>query len=75
MRYYLSFINTVYVMCSEKARKKKQVTKKYDKENKTRNKSKSDENLPVHSSHLVIKPGEVGVPSENHPAFLWTSFY
>lgn len=35
MRYYLSFINTVYVMCSEKARKKKQVTKKYDKENKT----------------------------------------
>lgn len=76
MRYNLSFINTVYVKCSEKARKKKNKwQKKYNKENKTWNKSKSDENLPVYSSHLVIKPGEVGVPSENHPTFLWTSFY
>lgn len=33
------------------------------------------ENLPEYNSHLVIKPGEVSIPSENHPAFLWTSFY
>lgn len=67
---------TQYMLCAVKKQgKKSKWQKKYDKENKTWNKSKSDENLPVHSSHLVIKPGEVGVPSENHPTFLWTSFY
>lgn len=29
----------------------------------------------MYTSHLVIEPGEVSVPSENHPTFLWTSFY
>lgn len=36
---------------------------------------KTAENLPVCNSHLVIKPGEICVPSENHPAFLWISFH
>lgn len=65
------FINIVYVII-KKARKKWQ---KHDSQRKWTAKEEWNKNLPVCNSHLVIKPGEVSVPSKNHPTFLWTSFY